>query len=177
MKNAFGRQLMMSLGIIIFSVALAAGAMYYFSSDITKQVNAIITNKSRVARQAEATSILAALKHDAPRAEQYSAAVKKLLPPHDDLLRFRDEWVKSVGRSHKVTATVTLRGDDVPASASAPGSDGFSMSIDGAAGDIAAFLEDIEASTSDFLLSIDSLDVRKSDSGYSVTANGRVFSK
>lgn len=176
MSVAFKQPLWISFGIVFGAATVAGVAIYFLSGDITAQADKIISDKTLVTRQAAVVGILASLKSDAPKAAQYSAAMKKLLPTHDELIGF-SPWLNALGQTHNVSVAFSFRGDNAGATASSLGTDGFSLSVTGSSKDILSFLQDIETRAQSFLLSIDSFEFGQSDSGYRLNAQGRLFSR
>ncbi len=176
MKKAIGRQLWLSFGIIMVSIGAAAYGLYYFSGNITTAADKIISDKNLISRQASVVSILAHLKNDAPLAASYDAAMNKLLPTHDQLIGFQ-QWVMDQGSKNGVDATFNFRGDNVAASPTSYGTDGFSLSVSGSEPAVTAFLEGIEIKADAYLLSIDSFDIVKDGNIYRLSLQGRVFSR
>ena len=176
MKVNFKKQLWISFGIIFGAIAVASIALYFLSSDLDAQAAKIISDKTLVAQRAAIVGVLASLKSNAVQATQYADAMNKLLPSHDELIGF-PQWIASVSQAHNVSVSVVFRGDNTTATNSTPGSDGFSLSATGAAADIVAFLNDLEARSPGFLLAIDSFDLTNNASSYQLSVQGRVFSR
>lgn len=176
MKNSFKQHILISLGVVLAAIAAASAALYFLSGDIHVQAAKIISDKQLAAQQTAAVSILAHLKTDAARAAQYTVALDKLLPTHDELIGF-PQWASSLGQSHHVAVSAVFQGNNTPAGDAAPGSDGFSLSATGAASDILAFLNDFEVQAPDFLLTINSFDLVNRGSNYQLSAQGQVFSR
>ena len=176
MKNSFKTQLWVSLGVVFGTIIATGIGLYFLSGDLTAQGDKIITDKTLIARQTAVLGVLAQLKSDAPRAAQYQAAINKLLPAHDNLISF-SPWLDALGQAHKVSVAFSFTGGNMAVTDTAPGSDGFSMSAQGAAADLAAFLGDLESQAPGFLLSIDSFDLINNGSDYKLSTQGRLFSK
>jgi hypothetical protein len=176
MKSDFKRQLWMSFGLIFGAVAVASAAIYFLSNDLTAQAEKIIADKNLIARQAAFVGVLASLKSDAPVAIQYTAAINKLLPVHDELIGF-PQWLVNLGQTHNVSIASAFQGGDVPPTDEAPGTDGFSMGVTGNSTDIIAFLSDIESQAPAFLLSLDSFDFANTGSAYRLSTQGKLFSQ
>ena len=170
------KQLLLSFGIILVAVGAATWGLYYYSGDITTQADKIISDKDLVTRQASIVGILASLKNDAPKAAIYTTAMEKLLPTHDELIGFQP-WLMSRGQSDGVGLNFNFEGNSAPAPPGSYGADGFTLSVSGSTDQIIAFLQDIEIKANAYLLSIDSFDIARSGTTYSVTLQGRVFSR
>jgi len=176
METSFKKQWWLSFSIVLGSMIVAALAVYYISEMLGAQGDKIINDKTLIARQAASLGVLAALEHDAPVAAEYTAAMNKILPTHDDLIGF-SAWLTGIGTTHNVSVSVSFTGQNLAATASVPGSDSFSLQATGAASDLTAFLADIETNVPGFLLSIDSFSLVNNGSNYELTAQGRVFSR
>lgn len=176
MRNNFQKKLWINFGVIFGAVAIAATAIYFLSNDLTAQADKIVSDKTLIAKQTAAVGAFAGLKSDAPVAAQYEAAMKKLLPVHDDLINF-SQWLTSVGSSHHVSVSFAFQGGLTAATADVPGSDAFSMSATGSSADLLAFLTDIEIQNQSFLISISSVNLTSNGADYRLSTVGTVFSR
>lgn len=175
MKN-FKKSLFVSIGIILAAIIAASGALYFFSNDLSGKTDKILSDKTMITERSAAVASLAQLKHDAPIAAAYTDAVNKLLPTHDDLIGFPN-WIDGLAQAHNVGITVAFTGSNVPANGNLPGTDSFSLTATGALADLAAFLEDIELHAQNFIATIDTFNVVSSGSSYSLSLQGKVFSR
>lgn len=176
MEKGSASSLWVSIGIIGGAIVTAAVALYFLSNNIDAQASQIVSDKTTAARETEAVSMLARLESDAAQAAPYAAAMEQLLPTHDALIGF-PQWVVGIGQAHAVSASVTFQGSGVPAAATTPGSDSFSLVATGALPDIVSFLDDIEVNVPGFLLTIDSFELVNNGAQYELSAQGRVFSR
>ena len=176
MKRSFKAQLWISFGVIFVAIVLATVGMYFFSNDLTAQADKIVADRTLIAQQTAVLGVLAELKHDAPRAAQYAVAMGTLLPKHDDLIGFSG-WLNSIAQAHKVSSSFSFRGDNVSASPSSPGTDGFTISVQGSAENLVAFLKDLETQAPGFLLVVDSFDLSSTGTDYRTVLQGRLFSR
>ncbi len=176
MTHSVKRPLLVSFGMVAVAVGAATYGLYYFSNDITAQTDKIVSDKTLLAQQTAAVSILARLKSDAPQAAVYAAAMDKLLPTHDGLIGFQ-QWLLDRGRADNVAVSFSYRGNNTPASPGNAGSDGFSLIVDGGGSAIMAFLGDIETKADAYLLSVDSFTLTSNGSSYELSIQGRVFSR
>ncbi len=170
------RQLVIGFGVIGGSAAVALVALYFLAGSMTAQADKTTADQSSIAEETAMVSVLARLKSSAPEAAAYSAALTKLLPTHDNLIGF-SPWLSAIAKTHNVSVSVAFQGGAAAATDAAPGSDGFSMTANGAAADLTAFLTDIETEAPGFLLSIDSFDLSNDGASYRLSAQGRVFSQ
>ena len=176
MKNSFAKQLWLSLGIVLGSVVLATIALYFLSGQMDAEAQKIVTDQAIVGRQVALLGILAELKRDAPIAAQYSQAMDKLLPKHDDLIGL-SPWLNGIAATHGVTITFSFTGASSPPNGSMPGSDVFSLSANGNLANLTAFLEDAETKAAGYLLTIDTFDLSGSENGYQLSMQGKAFSR
>lgn len=175
MKSRFKKQLWISIGVICIAVIAASVAMYYFSDSMTTQAATILADKNLLARQTTVLGVLADLKSQAPQAAQYTTAMNALVPTHDSLIGFSD-WVTKLGLRDNVSVSVSFNGQNVPASGSSLGTDGFAMTVVGASADTSTFFTDFEKAQN-FLVSISGFDFANSGPGYRITLQGKVFSR
>lgn len=176
LKGSFKKQLWMSFGIIFGTVVIVSIGLYFLSSNLDAQASKIIADKALIARQVALLGSLAELKEDAPQAAAYTTAANTLLPSRDELINF-PQWLTTLGQSHNVSVSFSFQGGTVPATDAAPGSDGFSLTVNGAIADLSAFLDDLEVHAP-FLVTIDSFDlVNNGAAGYRLSAQGKVFSQ
>jgi len=176
MKDNFKRSLLITSSIIVGSAVVAAVVIYFLSNDLAAQVGKIVEDKAFAAQQAAALTILANLKADVPVATTYTTAMEKLLPTHDELIGV-PQWINTTASADGVAASFSFQGSNVPASASAAGTDTFSLSVQGPIANITSFLNDIETKSSQFLLSVTNFDLVASGSGYTLSVQGVVYSR
>jgi len=176
MKSRFAKQLWISFGAIVLSIIAASGALFYFAGDIDSQVEKISNDRLLAAESVAALGVLAQLEKDAPDAAKYAAAMDALVPTHDNLIGV-PAWISTIAAKDRVTASLSFLGNNTPASVSSPGTDGFSLVVDGALPDISTFIDDLESNSPQFLLSIGSVDLVSNGGSYRLTSQGMVFSR
>jgi hypothetical protein len=176
MKTSFAKQLWLSSGIILVSVIAAFIGIYLLSGSTSAQADKIISDRTLIAQQAAVLGSLAKLESDAPHAADYMAAMDMLLPVHDDLISF-PQWVTMLAGKYSVTVSFSFTGNNVVATPTAAGSDGFSLNADGTALNLVAFLNDLESHAPGFLLSLDSFSLTSDGPNYAFTSQGRLFSR
>ena len=69
----FAKKLWISFGIIVVSIAIAGGALYFFSGDLSANADAIVAARAALNQQTTAVENLASLKQQAVTAAQYQA--------------------------------------------------------------------------------------------------------
>jgi len=164
------------MSIILGTIVVSSAAFYFLANDLSAQSEKIISDKAFVAQQTAILGALASLKSDASSSVPYADAMNKLLPTHDELIGF-PQWISALAREHNVSVSVVFSGRNLAATASSPGTDGFSMTASGTSGNLAAFLDDIEAHAPGFLLTIDTFDLASNGSAYQLSAQGKLFSR
>ncbi len=170
------RQLQISIGIIAAAIAVASIALYFFSNNIAAQADKIVSDRARIAEENTALSVLASLKSEAAQAAPYTPVLESILPTHDKLVGL-PQALNALGEVHNVLVLFAFKGGGTVATVSAPGSDDFSLVATGSPSDLVAFLNDLEAEASGFIIAIDSFDFASSGAAYILTAQGRAFSR
>jgi hypothetical protein len=173
-KERFTRQLWISFGIIIVSIAIAAGMLAFFSGQISSEADAIVSDRAMVRSKADALGNLAQLESEAPQAAQYQEAIDQFLPDQYGLVTFA-QWLAQLGNKYGVTANAAFQGSVTPSTGTAPGTAQFSFSAQGSPSAVAAFLDGMSAKSSGFLLTLTSFDVTGSGSNESMTGQGILF--
>lgn len=174
--HSFKKEWWISGGILLGSILITAAALYFLLSDLAGQAQTIMADRGTIAEQNAVLSNFAVLKSDAVKAAPYMSAMQELLPTHDALIGF-PSWMNGVAAAHNVSVTIAFQGSDIAATASMPGSDGFSMSAMGAESDLVAFINDLENQAQGYLISIDSFELVNQGGSYRLSAQGRVFSQ
>ncbi len=173
-KERFTKQLWISFGIIVGSIAIAAGILAFFSGNISAQADAIVSDRAIVQSKIDALANLAQLESEAPQAAQYQSAIDKLLPDQYGLVTFT-QWIDQLGVKDNVTANAAFQGSVVPSAGTAPGAVQFSFSVEGSPENIAAFLDGMNVKSAGFLVTLTSFDVTGSGSNENMTGQGTLF--
>lgn len=171
---SFKRQLILSFGVIIASVAVATVAIYIVSGDIASQVQKIQADRALINQNSGALDVVADLRDQVPQADSYAAAIDQLLPNQDGLIGFSN-WLDTIAAANQVSASASFAGGPTPPSASVPGELSFSLQVSGSLANITTFLNDIEAKSPGFLLEISSFNIVPSGGNEELTAQGNVF--
>lgn len=174
MKKYFAKQLWISFGIVIGSMAIAAGVLYVFFGKMSAEANAIVVDRAVVQSNTDAVAELAQLEGQAPQAAQYEAAIDQLLPDQYGLVSF-PQWLAQVGAKYDVTTSAGFQGSVTPPTGMTPGTVEFSFTATGAPTNIVAFLNDIDTQSSGFLLSLTSFTVTNTGSSEQMTGQGTLF--
>jgi len=175
-KDPLQKQIWVTSGVIGASIIAASVGFYFLSNAINAQAQKILTDKAIGAEQAAAVGVLAKLKSDATLATQYANAMNTLVPIHDNLIGV-PQWLNTVAASHGVTISFSFQGGNAPASGAKPGTDPFTLTVDGTSDGIAAFMGDIESQAPEFLLNVTSFDLTNNGSPYHLSVQGVFFSR
>ena len=171
----FGRKLWISFGIVMASIAITAGAFYFFAGDLSAKATAVVAARTSLEQQSSAVANLANLKHQAPIAAQYLAAMDQLLPDQYGLVTF-GQWFSDTGKQYGVSANATINQDAViPSSGSSPGVATLSFSATGSLDNITAFLHFVSAKSSVFLVVFDSFNITGDGTSYTAVGQGTIF--
>lgn len=165
-----------SIGVIGATIAAASAVLYFLYGNLDAEASRIVANKTALANQTEAVTILAHLESDAAKAAPYETAMQQLLPTHDALIGF-PQWVQGIGTAHHVSVIASFQGGAMAATPSTPGVDNFTFQANGSFTDLAAFLLDVEGNAPGFLVSVDSMEFINQGSQFQLKGNGRVFSR
>jgi Tfp pilus assembly protein PilO len=173
-KKRFARQLWISFGIIVGSIAIVAGMLVSFSGDISAQAAAIVSDRATVQSKTDALANLAQLESEAPQAAQYQSAMNQLLPDQYGLVTFT-QWITQLGAKYDVTTNAAFQGSIAPSAGTTPGTAQFSFSAEGSPENIAEFLDGMNAKSTGFLVTLTSFDVTGSGSNENMTGQGTLF--
>jgi len=173
-KDRFVRQMWIGLGIIVASIALAAGAIFYYANDLSAQADGIVNDRTAMQRQTDSVTDLANLEHSVPQAAQYQVAMDRLLPDQYGLVTF-GQWVSQLGQKHNVNANAQFQGAVTAPTGITLGNAGFSFDAEGSPADLASFLDEMTLKSSGFLLTLGSFDFTSNGTDSKVTGQGTVF--
>ncbi len=173
-KERFTRQLWISFGIIVGSIAIAAGVLAFLSGGISAQADAIVTDRAAVQSNTNILADLTQLKSEAPQAAQYQAAMNQLLPDQYGLVTFT-QWLAQLGAKYNVTTNVAFQGSVVASAGTTPGTAQFSFSAEGSPEDVADFLDGMNEKSTQFLIALTSFDVTSAGSNENITGQGTLF--
>jgi outer membrane murein-binding lipoprotein Lpp len=173
-KGRFARQLWISFGIIIASIAIAGGALAFLSGQISAQADTIASDRAAVQEKTDAVANLATLKAAVPQAAQYQSAIDQLLPSQYGLVTFT-QWLAQLGAKYNVTTDAAFQGSVVPSAAGTAGTAQFFFSAEGSPDNLTAFLDGMNAQSSGFLVSITAFDVTNNEANDRMTGQGILF--
>ena len=170
----FARRVWISVGIIVASIGLAAGLMDYFSQTLSAQANIITSDRAGIQERNNAIENLAALEAGARQAAPYQAAINQLLPGQYGLVTFT-QWLSQLGTKDGVAADAVFQGAIDPPAGTSPGTAQFTFNAEGPPNNLIAFLDDMNARSSGFLISLSSFDVTNDGTNEKMTGQGVVF--
>ncbi|MBI4087453.1 MAG: hypothetical protein HY434_01335 [Candidatus Liptonbacteria bacterium] len=170
----FRRELTVNFSIIIGSMVVFAGILYFFSQELSSEAEKIVARRLLINQRVSAIGTLAALKKDAPQADAYLHAMNWLLVAQDQLLEF-PRWLDGLARVRQTGIKFSFHGNQVAPRENSPGYIPFSLDLQGGLQNLTDFLKDVEFQSPRFLAEIDNFDITKNESGYRLSANGRVF--
>lgn len=173
-KQHFRKQFWISFGIIVASIAVAAGVLYYLSGDLSSQAATIALDRGEVQEKTDAVANLVSLESAAPQAAAYQAAMDQVLPDQYGLVTFT-QWLSALGAKYGVTTDAVFQGSVVPPAGTTPGTAQFSFSAQGAPTDLTGFLDGMNERASGFLVSLSSFDVTNDGTNESMTGQGTLF--
>ncbi len=174
MNHNFKKRLWIGLSVTFGSIVAAAIGFYFLSNDLQTQATNVMVTRAAIQNRSNVVANFAALEADAPKAEQYAAAIQQLLPDQSGLIVF-NSWVSQIAKNYNVAATVAFQGNPVPSSASSPGTIDFTMTAQGPEGSIGPFLTYLSSQASGFILSFSSFDFTNNKTAENLTAQGTVY--
>jgi hypothetical protein len=176
MNLSFKQQVGIYLGIIVGSILVFFGAIFFLKNSIGSAIDTITADENTIANQNAAVTIFANLKMSVADARRYETAMGKLLATQDDLISF-PSTVDSLGRKENINATFSFSGDPVSSTVSTPGRLGFTLAATGPVGNVVVFLKDLEVTAPVLLSEITSFDLSQNGSNYTLSAQGNLFFK
>ncbi len=174
MQEYFKKELFLDFSIILGSVLLAAVAIFFLNKDVASQAEKVSSARLSVAKQTAALGILATLKKDAPVAANYRQAMRRILITEDQLLNF-PRVLESLARGRNLSLSFSPQGNPSGAGENTPGQLPFSLRLGGGLDNIIGFISDAELQSQNFLVSLDSFNLKGNGSYYDFTGGARVF--
>ena len=173
-KKRFTRQLWISFGIVVASIAIAAGAISFFSGSFSAQADVITQDRGEIQKNTDAVTYLSQLEAAAPQAAQYQAAIDQLLPDQYGLVTYT-QWLAQLGAKYNVSTNAAFQGSVVTSTETTAGTAQFSFSAKGSPDNLTTFLKGMNDKTSGFLVSLTSFDVTSDGTNETVTGQGILF--
>lgn len=173
-KKRFSTQLWISSGILVGSVVIAAVALQLIAGKMSADVDAITADRAAAESQTNLLGELTALEAGAPSAARYETAMNQLLPDQYGLVTF-PQWLSQLGSKYGVTTDAAFQGSVNLPSGSTAGTAQFSFSAQGSPQNLAAFLADMNTTSSGFLIELTSFGVTNTGSSENMTGQGTLF--
>jgi hypothetical protein len=172
--SQFVKQLWISCGIILASILILTGAIYYFISDLSTQAGVIVDDRAALQNRFNAVTDFAGLENALPEATQYQLAMDQLLPDQYGLVTF-EQWLARIGSQYDVTTDAGFQNSIVAPEGATVGTAGFSFDAEGSPANLISFLDDISTKSSGFLLTLSSFEFTSDGTNAKVTGQGMVF--
>ena len=177
MHDEFHRGIYISLGIIFGSILLFGTSFYFLADDIALQSKEIAGSRGLVRQSAEASTLLAEVKQNLPKVQRYKTIMDRLVPNQLKLLDL-PRTLDNAARLQKVNLLFTPGNGQTEPQEGVAGTIPFSITVSGPLQNVLQFMNYIESASQDFLISLDSFDVKRVDpTTYEVMAPGRAFFK
>lgn len=174
MQGHFQRYLWTNIGIILGSFLLFGVIFYLFSQFLDSKVAMVLANRTAIAQRSTDLESLNKLKTDTAAASELQKKIDALLPSQDSLISF-PQFVNSTARNHSLSSTFNFDGSPTPPSPPVPGYVDFSISVEGDAANIRAFVDDLENQTTKFIVNFQRLVLTPRTGIYHADLRGRVF--
>ena len=168
------RTVWLNIGFIALISIVFGVALYFMDREFLFRAGSVYADRSIIQGQAWSVGMLAVLKQAAPEAKRYEERLRLLLPAKDELLDF-PRRLDGVSRAHQVSQTFSFRGNAVSPQGNEPGYIGFTIDAVGSYTNVVNFFRELEVKSTRFLVSIDSLDISRSDPQYRARAEGKIF--
>jgi hypothetical protein len=163
-----------------WSVPMAIGSFVIFfiaSRMLFSSLNDLVLQISReraiLFNYANAPSILVSMKQEKERADPYANAISQMLPNQEGLLT-KKSWAESLMRVYNLSGEFSFN-NPVPAQPGSLGYAPFNITVNGSYSDIRMFLRTIEVNDPRFFISLDNLQIVRSQGIYRAVVAGKCF--
>jgi hypothetical protein len=174
MDKKFKREVWIGVAVILGSIILFLVASALISDQMATTSKQVADGRALIAKRADLLANLAEIKNNTSEAAAYQQKINNLLPSQEQLLNF-PQILGSLASAHGVSFSFSFRGTPTLPKGTSPGMAGFTLDTSGSLDALNLFLNDIEVKATRFLISIDSLDLSQSGSGYALNIQGQVF--
>ena len=175
-KDRFAKQLWISGGVILGSIAIAAGVLVYLAGEISAEASLNTNDRQASQAKTDAVSTLAELEAAVPLAAQYQEEIAQIIPDQYGLVTF-PQWLATLGARYNVTANAVLQGTANAASGGSAGNAQFSFTAEGSPSNLTAFLDSMNEKSAGFLLTLNSFEVVSDGANQKITGQGILFSR
>ncbi len=176
MKDDFNRYILTSFEVIIGCAVIVAAIVFLLTSDIASRASDISTNRDRITKQSDSVVMLADIKNNSAEAQEYTTAMDALLPPQNELINF-PKWLQGVAATYSVNVDFSFTSEIIAPNSTAPGSNGFSLTVTGNSDNVISFLKYLELEAPAYLLSLGSFDLSQNGSDVKIVIGGKLFFK
>jgi hypothetical protein len=175
-EHEFRKKFLMQIGIasgVIAALVLATG---WFAADLETQAGKVAQDRILIRERSASLTALAELKRSAPQALRYEQKLNAFLPTQEQLLDF-PRTLDNLARVRRLTLNFAFQGGQTTPQGDTPGAIGFALDVSGDFEDVLGFLKDVEFEPPRFLAAFDTFDLTRSEEGYRLFTQGRVFFK
>jgi len=162
--------------LIIGSIIVFGASFYFLSKSFDSMTKDIAADRLLIAGNTVTLGNLAELKQADQESARYKKAMGKLLVSKDQLIDFGN-WLDGLARVRQIAMDFSFSGSEVAPQENLPGYINFSLDIAGPLDALTSFLKDIELQATRFLVNLDGFNAVRSDAGYRIVTNGKVFFK
>lgn len=174
MNDHFRRHIVISSAVIITSLVVFGGGLYWLNNDLETQAERIINARNTVARRSSSLEALAELKQVAPRAEEYQRTMDRFLPTQDELIGF-GSWLENLGRVRQVSVDFSFEGGQTASTENAPGFIPFSLRLSGGHQNVVGLVGDLELAGTQYLISLGGIELTRNGNVYKISTSGYVY--
>ncbi len=174
MADSFNRKVWLRALTIVASFAIAGGASWWFLGQVNQEVDLIVAARGKISERGKLLEMLAQFKKIGTELDAYTDRLNKLLPVKDALLDFPRD-MDNLARTHNVALNFSFQGESEGAAGSGLGFLSFSFDVKGTSQNIFKYLRAVETESSQFLVTLDNIDLTQTSDGYRAASQGRVF--
>ena len=176
-KSNFGKYLtpktIINLSIILGFLVFIIPTLLSLGSEVQNRAEALRNQRASVTTRSESIARLAELKRSAEEASGALQVLSDLVPPRDELFSFPD-YLSELGEKTRIETNFTFIGEQRAQDGGRVGSSSFRIDNVGSFNGILSFIQNLENGPK-FIISLNSVDIVKTDSGFKSTAGGNVF--
>jgi Tfp pilus assembly protein PilO len=174
MQDNFRRESWISIAVIVGSLLVYGGLVWWFDRDLEAKAKDVALSRSLINQRAKSIEVLANLKRNSREVESRQEIMAQLIPVREELLNF-PRWLEGIARLHGVAMVFSFDPGTTPPQGDRPGHENFRLTANGSYEELERFFRDIEQQSSRFLLSLNSFDLVRTESDYRATVLGRVY--
>ncbi len=172
--SPFHKRLIAKLSIAAGLIIVLSAGLISFNIYLNNEVIAIQQQKGELALRTRTLELVTGGNTDAKRAIPLLERLKHIIPPRDELSRYRYK-VQDDGKLFNLEVAMGYT-TEIPATASEPGSIAFTLAMTGLYDDIIAFMQHLEADP--YFIRFDNISLSyQKDSRYNLTTSGVIYNK